>query len=266
MTNTTTFYQRFVSVQSQLKAPKNQYNSFGKYAYRSCEDIVEALKPLLAENHLFLTIQDSIELVGERYYVKATATITDGLESVSSSAYAREEQDKKGMDSAQLTGATSSYARKYALNGLLAIDDTKDSDSTNTHDKAPAKPVSKPAPTLSNPPSQMVKEASENVQKQCVLAYNGFLNAVVEFDPALISKSEYDAVRHLLMNKIVKKSSVKELTEDEAKLFIKKMNDAKANMTSNAKAVVAWLMEQIAEAQAPSLPPTAEELSAVFND
>ena len=123
------FIEKIVAIQSELKAPKGQYNSFGKYNYRSCEDILEGVKPLLAKHGLVLTIQDSIDLIGDRFYVKATATITDGKEQLSTSAYARESLDKKGMDASQVTGATSSYARKYALNGLLAIDDTKDADT-----------------------------------------------------------------------------------------------------------------------------------------
>lgn len=126
-----TFQQKVVAIQSKLKAPKGQYNSFGKYNYRSCEDILEGVKPLLSENELVLTIEDSIEMIGDRYYVKATATLSDGTNSISTSAYARESLDKKGMDSSQVTGATSSYARKYALNGLLCIDDTKDADTMN---------------------------------------------------------------------------------------------------------------------------------------
>lgn len=129
------FIEKIVAIQSELKAPKGQYNSFGKYNYRSCEDILEGVKPLLAKHGLVLTIQDSIDLIGDRYYVKATATITDGKESISTSAYARESLDKKGMDASQVTGATSSYARKYALNGLLAIDDTKDADTMDNSKK-----------------------------------------------------------------------------------------------------------------------------------
>lgn len=126
-----TFQQKIVAIQSMLKAPKGQYNSFGKYNYRSCEDILEGVKPLLSEQELILTIEDSIEMIGDRYYVKATATLSDGTNSISTSAYARESLDKKGMDASQVTGATSSYARKYALNGLLCIDDTKDADTMN---------------------------------------------------------------------------------------------------------------------------------------
>lgn len=129
------FIEKIVAIQSELKAPKGQYNSFGKYNYRSCEDILEGVKPLLTKHGLVLTIQDSIDLIGERFYVKATATITDGKEQLSTSAYARESLDKKGMDASQVTGATSSYARKYALNGLLAIDDTKDADTMDNNKK-----------------------------------------------------------------------------------------------------------------------------------
>lgn len=124
-----TFQQKVVAVQSELKAPKGQYNSFGKYNYRSCEDILEGVKPLLNKYGLYLKISDAVEMIGDRYYIKATATLSDADNCISTSAYARESLDKKGMDASQVTGATSSYARKYALNGLFAIDDTKDTDS-----------------------------------------------------------------------------------------------------------------------------------------
>ena len=130
-------YKKLIEVQTKLKAPKNQYNSFGKYSYRNCEDILEALKPILKEVGATIIISDEVVSVNERYYVKATVKFidTETGERVEASANAREEDNKKGMDSSQLTGSTSSYARKYALNGLFAIDDTKDSDFTNTHDK-----------------------------------------------------------------------------------------------------------------------------------
>lgn len=123
--------EKLMNIQSKLKAPKGQYNSFGKYNYRSCEDILEAVKPLLQENGLYITLSDEMIAVGTRIYVKATVTITDGENSISTTAFAREEENKKGMDGSQITGSCSSYARKYALNGLFAIDDTKDSDDTN---------------------------------------------------------------------------------------------------------------------------------------
>lgn len=127
--------QRVGDIQHKLKAPKGQYNSFGKYNYRSCEDILEGVKPLLKEHNLALLIDDEIVQIGERYYVKATAKITDGGEFVSATAYAREPDTKKGMDESQITGATSSYARKYALNALLCIDDTKDADTMDNSKK-----------------------------------------------------------------------------------------------------------------------------------
>lgn len=125
--------KELTDIQGALNAPKNQYNSFGRYKYRSCEDILAALKPLLQQHQCTLTISDDICLIGTRYYVKSTATLTAaGGESVTAVAYAREEETKKGMDASQVTGATSSYARKYALNGLFAIDDTHDADALNT--------------------------------------------------------------------------------------------------------------------------------------
>ena len=130
-------YKRLAEVQKELKAPKGQFNSFGKYKYRSAEDILEVAKPLCIEKGLLLTIKDELILIGERYYVKSIARVIDveTTESYEAEAFAREEESKKGMDGSQVTGASSSYARKYALNGLFCLDDTKDSDATNTHDK-----------------------------------------------------------------------------------------------------------------------------------
>ena len=126
-----------MTVQTKLRAPKGQYNSFGRYSYRSCEDILEALKPLLAEVGAIVNISDEVKLIGDRFYVEATAMFLDCEtgDSVVARASAREDETKKGMDLAQVTGSVSSYARKYALNGLFAIDDNKDADSTNTHGK-----------------------------------------------------------------------------------------------------------------------------------
>ena len=123
-------YKKVQEIQAHLKVPKNLYNSFGKYKYRNAEGICEAVKPLLAEHGLILTLSDEIVAVGERYYVKATATIcSDANEKLSVNAFARESFDKKGMDDSQITGTASSYARKYALNGLFLLDDTKDADT-----------------------------------------------------------------------------------------------------------------------------------------
>lgn len=136
MAETINIAAKLVQIQRELKAPKGQYNSFGKYHYRSCEDITEAAKPICAKYNTALTLEDDLVHIGERYYVKATARLTDAetKESIFTNAFAREEESKKGTDAAQLTGATSSYARKYALSGLFALDDTKDSDFTNTGD------------------------------------------------------------------------------------------------------------------------------------
>ena len=129
-------YEKLATIQADLKAPKGQYNSFGKYNYRSCEDILEAVKPLLKANGLILRLYDEIVQIGERYYIKATAYLSDTKteEGTSNTAYAREQESKSGMDASQITGTASSYARKYALNGLFLIDDTKDAD-TDEHAK-----------------------------------------------------------------------------------------------------------------------------------
>lgn len=149
------FYAKLAEIQRTLNAPKNQFNSFGKYKYRSCEDILEGVKPLLGG--LFLSISDEVVLIGTRHYVKATARITDGESTHEASALAREEESKKGMDAAQVTGATSSYARKYCLNGLFGIDDSKDADSDeHKHQQNGAQPQKqeKPKPT----PDEVLKD------------------------------------------------------------------------------------------------------------
>lgn len=155
-----TLHERLVAIQSELKAPKGQYNSFGKYKYRSAEDILEAVKPLLKKYDCELIITDEIVLIGDRYYVKASATLCHGpgeLRVVS--AYAREADTKAGMDCSQITGAASSYARKYAMNGLFAIDDTKDADALNVTPEytAPAPKKAKAKP--------VIQEGNENWDK-----------------------------------------------------------------------------------------------------
>jgi hypothetical protein len=127
-----TIYEILSKIQVELDAPKNNYNSFGKYKYRSCEDILYGLKPLCSKYGVYVLLNDEIVISGNRFYVKATAEINNGKgESLKSTAYAREDENKKGMDSAQVTGSSSSYARKYALNGLFAIDDGHDADCCN---------------------------------------------------------------------------------------------------------------------------------------
>ena len=134
--------KELIMIQQELKAPKNQYNSFGKYHYRSCEDILEAVKPLLGKHNCFLNVSDQIEQVGDRFYVKATATIINSeSKSVTATAFAREQESKAGMDASQITGSASSYARKYALNGLFCIDDTKDADTMDNTSEGKATPA-----------------------------------------------------------------------------------------------------------------------------
>lgn len=138
--------EKLLKIQQELKVPKNRTNSFGGYKYRSCEDILEAVKPLCHAQGLTLIVSDTIVEVGGRVYVKATAQLHDGKLDATACGWAREAETKKGMDEAQITGSASSYARKYALNGLFAIDDVVDPDSTNTHDKE--KSVTPDVPTI----------------------------------------------------------------------------------------------------------------------
>lgn len=153
-------------IQCELKAPKGQLNKFGGYAYRSCEDILEALKTLLEKYEAVVTVSDEIVNVGNRFYVKATATIKTKDGETAVTAYAREADTKKGMDEAQITGAASSYARKYALNGLFAIDDTKDADATNTHDK--------------DEPKQEVKQPNTNKRPELTIEQLNDLSGLIE--------------------------------------------------------------------------------------
>ena len=161
------FYAKLIKVHATLNAPKGQYNSFGKYAYRSCEDIMAAVKPLLAEHGLVQFVSDEIVLIGDRYYVKATVTVTDGETSHNVSGLARESLAKKGMDDAQVTGSTSSYARKYALNGMYNIDDSKDADTNEYRQVAQSKAnqVVKQTATGFNPDEALSK--ATNAMSSC---------------------------------------------------------------------------------------------------
>jgi gas vesicle protein len=167
-------HKKLSEIQANLKAPKNQYNSFGKYNYRSCEDILEAAKKLLGD--CTLTLSDDIQTAGDRVYVKATATISDGSDSISVSALAREAAAKKGMDDSQITGTASSYARKYALNGLFCIDDTKDADTGVSHQVQQSDPSL--SETISNwvnairSGSHTVEQAPAELQQQIVTKLN----------------------------------------------------------------------------------------------
>lgn len=168
---TLSFHKKIGAIQFELKAPKSQYNSFGKYKYRNAEDILEAVKPLLNKYEMCMSVSDDIVEVGGRIYVKATVKVYDDSNYVETTAFAREEENKKGQDSAQLTGGTSSYARKYALNGMFLIDDTKDSDATNTHGKELEKPTTQPAPTRSKISDlNKVKTALSGDNREAVLA------------------------------------------------------------------------------------------------
>lgn len=157
-------HEKLIAIQTKLKAPKGQYNSFGNFNYRSAEDILEAVKPLNAEQGLLLTITDEIKEVGGRIYVVATATVSDGTDELKVSAFAREPENKKGMDESQITGATSSYARKYALNGLYAIDDNEDAD-TDEHKQQQENALKKQPAQKQQQKEPTEKELHEIVEK-----------------------------------------------------------------------------------------------------
>ncbi len=156
MTSKLEFVKKISRLQSELSVPKNQFNAFGKYSYRSCEDIMQAIKPLAAELGLVVMVRDQVEQIGERYYIRADVFIKDVENeghNIQGSAYARESETKKGMDSAQITGAASSYARKYALAGLLCLDDGKDADDENRQEEPPPQ-TEKPKPKPKLTPTQ----------------------------------------------------------------------------------------------------------------
>ena len=188
-------------IQCELKAPKTQMNKFGGYAYRSCEDILEAVKPLLQKYEAALTIGDEIIAVADRIYVKATATLKGKDGEVSVSAYAREPASKKGSDESQITGAASSYARKYALNGLFAIDDAKDADATNTHEDARDKKGEYPAPMSAEQVADLLQlcEASGTDPRKVAAAYK---TSDIAFVP-------FEKVRAQLLQKLAKAQEVR---------------------------------------------------------
>ena len=170
-------------IQAKIKAPKGQFNNFGKYKYRSCEDILEAVKPVINAEGLYVTLSDEVELIGDRYYILATATLWRGThKQASADAYAREAESKKGMDSAQVTASASSYARKLALCGLFALDDEKDADATNKGEQAVEK-QQKPIEEIVKPELvEGLKRGNTNVYDKAVEYYiaNGHLNKVEE--------------------------------------------------------------------------------------
>ena len=173
---------RLIEVQKELKAPKGNYNKFGNYKYRSAEDILKAVKPLLAEHNLLMTISDSVDCIGDRVYIVATATVIDaetGRTITTNTAYARESESKKGMDVSQISGTASSYARKYCLNGIFLIDDTKDADTDEYHEQT----HKEKAPSLSS------------------------LKAM--FDTTLTNKEKEDTLKHYEVE------NLKDLTEEQ---------------------------------------------------
>ena len=201
-------YEKLSRVQTKLIAPKNQFNSFGRYNYRSCEDILEGLKPHLKELNAAVTIADEIVLIGEHYYIKATASFYDCEtgEAIHNAAYAREEEAKKGMDASQVTGATSSYARKYALNGLFCIDDVKDADTRDNRQKEAEE-----------------KATAEAEQKKIE---NSFISEVKV--KALTSRCENEGVDVQKILKLYKVKRLEELTELKFRNINDHWNDIKA--------------------------------------
>lgn len=226
-------YEKLLKIQTELKAPKGQFNSFGKYAYRNCEDILEALKPLLDKYKATLILTDEMVVIGEnspitykeevydtkaqkmkeetivsgmqRYYIKATAELInteEPNEKISSMAFAREDETKKGMDLSQLTGSTSSYARKYALSGLFAIDDTMDSDSTNTHGKEPTKANKQPQA----PKTDTISEPQQKRLFALAKGNNDLVKEVLEMrnltSTKEIKKSDYEAICKFIETKV----------------------------------------------------------------
>lgn len=187
-------------IQHKLKAPKGQYNSFGKYKYRSCEDILEAVKPILNEVECTLTLSDEIVLIGDRYYIKATAKLTGADTNEVTTAYAREDLDKKGMDGSQVTGTASSYARKYALNGLFCIDDTKDADTDEYANQTSKVKATAPAPQPA-PQKEVFNSAHPDWQKVLnnLAAGKGSIKALQEYYS--ISASVEKEITDFLNNK-----------------------------------------------------------------
>lgn len=207
--------KKLFDIQQELKVPKNQRNTFGNYNFRNCEDIMEASKPICAKHNCLLTCTDELIQVGERYYVKATATLfdIDSEGSINTSACAREEEAKKGMDASQITGASSSYARKYALNGLLQLDDNKDADTNEckkqqedrqANKKATAKKVDKPIEMINANQIKVIHTLFTKIEKSELQVFKNFTN---------------DKAKENVYNQYKIKSS-KELTKENANKMI----------------------------------------------
>jgi hypothetical protein len=239
-------YAALQAVQRELKAPKGQYNSFGKYKYRSCEDIVEAVKPLLNEHGLILTMSDDVvefgnyahkkttgndvvEISGSRIYIKATATVIDVVtgDKIEVTAMAREPEEKKGMDCSQITGTASSYARKYALNGLFAIDDTKDADTDQYRNQTNGAQTSQ-KPALARPAKSAgtTKGGTDEMRKKAMESLKAAMYRIG------LTGQEVSALAGVKFGKV----STKEMTTGEI-----------AKLTNNLEA---WVMEQTSGASA----------------
>ena len=225
-------YSELARIQHELNAPKNLFNKFGNYYYRNAEGILAAVKPLL--NGLALIVNDEPMMVGERYYIKATATLTDGEESVSATAYAREDEVKKGMDGCQLTGACSSYARKYALNALLMIDDTKDSDDDSLSPKNPKNEPEKPVQKETKPVKQDAPAMVEVTKKiPPANPVQSYLNNEIAFmsqrleisDRAEMSKKFAEMRKSLIDGGVIPDIKSDAMTIDQAKQMIEAMYD-----------------------------------------
>lgn len=229
-------YAELSRIQRELKAPKNLYNNFGKYAYRNAEGILEAVKPLLGD--LSLLIADEPVMIGDRYYIKATVMLTDGNEQITTYAYAREDSEKKGMDGCQITGACSSYARKYALNALLMIDDSKDSDDDSLSPKNPenqkeekkAAPVKKDAPAtvekIDKVPAlqQKVEKAAEvDPVKKYLLQCMGDMREARQISAAENNKIFKSQRETLIKAKMIPDKKLEEYTMEEAQDMVDKM-------------------------------------------
>lgn len=190
-------------IQQELKAPKGQYNSFGKYHYRSCEDIVESVKPLLAKHGVQLTLTDDIVMVGDRIYVKATATLYDekGV-SETATAFAREPEQKKGMDESQITGTASSYARKYALNGLFLIDDTKDPDTDEYRNQQNSAPIPAAVAKISKAQADEIINLSQGAGVPVVTILKGYKISKLEDMTAIDAGKTINTLKKRIANKM----------------------------------------------------------------
>lgn len=210
--------EKLTRIQTELKAPKKQYNSFGKYNYRSCEDILDALKPLLDRYNASVIISDDIVLVGARFYVKATATFIDNEtgQQKSATAFAREPETKKGMDESQITGTASSYARKYCLNGLFLIDDTKDADTDENRNEREGRQQKQPKQQKPQKPQEKEFDPNEVSEKQAKL------NAVRSLCKQ--GKISEQAIINVFRQKKPNLKSIEELAENQLLWILKEEN------------------------------------------